>query len=188
MARSLSPQMASDIRASELEIYLAVEMFFSDTNVTRAWSGLGTINIGGNPYTGVGDLGQIGPITETTELKNTGVTIGLSGIPLTAISNALLQDYQGRPCNIYIGTGNAASQTINTPYKIFGGQIDTMQIEETAETATISVKVESRLLEFNRPKETLYTDADQQDRYPGDRFFEYVPSLQEKEILWGRTA
>jgi hypothetical protein len=27
-----------------------------------------------------------------------------------------------------------------------------------------------------------YTDADQQSEYQGDRFFEYVPALQEAEI------
>jgi hypothetical protein len=41
---------------------------------------------------------------------------------------------------------------------------------------------ESRLVDLERAEVRRYTDADQQAEYQGDRFFEYVPALQEAEI------
>ncbi len=41
---------------------------------------------------------------------------------------------------------------------------------------------ESRLVDLERAEVRRYTDADQQAEYPGDRFFEFVPALQEAEI------
>ena len=34
----------------------------------------------------------------------------------------------------------------------------------------------------------VYTDADQQADYPGDRGFEFVPALQTMSIPWGGNA
>ena len=46
----------------------------------------------------------------------------------------------------------------------------------------ISLTCESRLVDLERAEVRRYTDADQQAEYPGDRFFEFVPALQEAEI------
>jgi len=37
-----------------------------------------------------------------------------------------------------------------------------------------------------QPDTRRYTDADQQSRFPGDKGLEYVPSMQDKQIVWGR--
>ena len=37
-------------------------------------------------------------------------------------------------------------------------------------------------MDLERAEVRRYTDADQQAEYPGDRFFEFVPALQEAEI------
>ena len=37
-------------------------------------------------------------------------------------------------------------------------------------------------VDLERAEVRRYTDADQQAEYPGDRFFEFVPALQEAEI------
>jgi hypothetical protein len=37
-------------------------------------------------------------------------------------------------------------------------------------------------VDLERAEVRRYTDADQQAEYQGDRFFEYVPALQEAEI------
>ena len=187
MARTLSPQIAADIQKGVLKTFIAVELHFSDTNIIRAWNGVGTIPINGNDYVGVGQFGSIGPVKETTDLKAEGMTFTLSGLPNTAISNALRQDYQRRPCSVYFGTLNERRQIVGDAYKIFGGLTDRMFIKRTGDTAAIAVRVESRLSDFQTPRETIYSDVDQQNRFPGDRGFEYIPSLQDREILWGRT-
>jgi hypothetical protein len=46
----------------------------------------------------------------------------------------------------------------------------------------VTLSCESRLVDLERAEVRRYTDADQQGEHPGDRFFEFVPALQEAEI------
>jgi hypothetical protein len=43
------------------------------------------------------------------------------------------------------------------------------------------------LVEMNVAKDRRYTNEDAQLEHPGDRGFEFVPSLQEVVLYWGRT-
>ena len=63
-----------------------------------------------------------------------------------------------------------------------------MKIDEGAETASITLNVENRLIVFDRPKERRFTHEDQQNRFAGDLGFEFVPDLQDKEIIWGKKG
>jgi hypothetical protein len=63
-----------------------------------------------------------------------------------------------------------------------------MNISEESSTATISVTVENVLIKLERPVVRRFTNEDQKSRFPSDKGLEYVASLQDKEIFWGRTA
>jgi hypothetical protein len=60
-------------------------------------------------------------------------------------------------------------------------------MDEQAETATVSISYEGRLIDLERPRARRYTHDDQQIDFPGDRGFEYVPTLQEWNGVWGRS-
>lgn len=66
--------------------------------------------------------------------------------------------------------------------------MDVMQIDDSGETARITISVESKLIDLERSRERRYEDADQRIDWPSDRFFKFVPSIQDAEIVWGRTA
>ena len=53
--------------------------------------------------------------------------------------------------------------------------------------STVTLTAESRLRDLERVRTRRYTDADQQSRFPGDKGLEYVPSLQDKQLIWGRA-
>jgi len=63
-----------------------------------------------------------------------------------------------------------------------------MNIEEQAEAASISVTAENVLVKLERPVVRRFTNEDQKSRFPDDRGLEFVASLQDKEIFWGRRA
>jgi len=62
-----------------------------------------------------------------------------------------------------------------------------MNIDEGAETSTIALSVESKLIDLERGRVFRYTDANQKSRYPDDKGFEFVEDLQDKRFSWGRT-
>jgi len=184
MARSLTAAMVTEITATVLKPFIAVEIVF-ETDTTRVWSGIGTVTIGGETFYGVGTFGSISPIDETTENKATGVELQLSGIPPELIATALGENYQGNPCSIYLGALDESHTVIVDPYKIFSGKIDTMGIGEGPENATIRLSAESRMIDMTRSRVRRYTPEDQRVDYPLDKGLDYVSSLQEKPIKWG---
>lgn len=184
MARSLTAGMVTEITATVLKPFIAVEIVF-DTDTTRVWSGVGTVTIGGEIYYGVGTFGSIGPINETTENKAAGVELQLSGIPPEMIATALGENYQGNACSIYLGALDEDHTVIVDPYKIFSGKIDTMNIGEAADSATIRLTAESRMIDMTRSRIRRYTPEDQRVDYPSDKGLDYVSSLQETQVKWG---
>ena len=60
------------------------------------------------------------------------------------------------------------------PVEIFKARVNQMNIE-AGETATISLTVESRLVDWERRPVRRYNNADQQVAFSGDMGFEFVP-------------
>ena len=61
-----------------------------------------------------------------------------------------------------------------------------MAIEEDGQTATISLVVDSKMVELQRNRVRRYTNETLQAEYAGDTFFSYTSDLQDKEIVLGR--
>jgi hypothetical protein len=71
---------------------------------------------------------------------------------------------------------------------MFSGFMDVMTINEGADYSEIILTLENKLLQLERSRERRYTDADQKIDYPNDDGFEFVTTLQDKEIVWGRAG
>jgi len=208
VSRDLPTELATELLASEITPFFAVELFFQ-TSTLRFWSGLGEQTIDGDTYVGSGNMLAISTIDETSEIAAKGATLTLSGIPSNLISLALSEPYQGRKCKIYFGATDARGEfllledgsfvlnedgsaisvspdTESVMAEIFTGYIDQMNIDEGAETSTIAVGVESRLIDLQRPRVRRYTHESQKSRFPNDLGFQFVNDLQDKKFAWGR--
>lgn len=183
MARTLTASVSAASTATEVSPFLAVDLDF-DSGSLYLWSGYGDLVIGAKTYLGAGNLLSVSTIEETSELEARGATISLSGIPSEYLAVALAEPFQGRPCRIYFGVTSNPSQYV----EIFSGEIDQMPIEEGPETSVISLNVENIMVKFERPVVLRLTKEDQESRFPNDKGLNYVASLQDKEIFWGRTA
>ena len=64
--------------------------------------------------------------------------------------------------------------------------MDTMPIEVGAQ-ASIQLTVESRLVDWERPRDRRFNHPDQIAEYPDDKGLEYVAQMAEKELVWGRA-
>jgi len=185
MSRDLTTAVINQIDATELQPFLLFRGEFA-TGVVRAWSGIGNLSWDGQTWVGTGSLLQVSSIEEAGETVANGATITLSGVPLELISLALSSARQGSQGKIYLGFLSAGSVVVD-PVLVFEGKLDVPVIEENGETGTIAIAYESRLIDLQKPRESRYTDQDQQRAYPGDLGFEFVPSLQEKSLIWGRA-
>lgn len=185
MARNISTELQNAAAANVVEPLILVEAEF-DSYDLRMWSGLGDLTWDAKTWTGGGSLLTIDAIEETVEVKAVGTRVTLSGIPSELLSLALQEDYQGRTLRVYIGAFVNGSIVAN-PVVIFSGRMDIMTITESGTTSSIEVTVENRLIDFERTKERRYTSEDQKIDYPNDKGFEFVSSIQDVEIVWGRS-
>lgn len=144
-----------------------------------------TMTWAGEDWLGVGGLGSIGGIEETSELQVNGVELSLSGINPDLVPVALTEPYQGRPCRIWLGFLAETYTLIADPMLIFAGRLDQMSIE-LGEVAAIRVTAKSRLADWERPRIQRYTDASQRMLWSNDRGLEGVTAAANVEIVWGR--
>jgi hypothetical protein len=141
-----------------------------------------------NTFTGLGDLLNISAIGESDQLEAIGAQVQVTGIKSSIISAALGANYTNRNAAIYFGTFDSSKNVIADVYTLFKGKMDIMKIDEQAETSTITINLENRLIAFDRPKERRFTNEDQLQRFTGDKGLEFVPDLQDKEIVWGQST
>jgi hypothetical protein len=181
MSRDIATVIANALDDDVIEPFFAVDLGF-DSGTLRLWTGIGTRAINGEDYIGAGNFLQISDMQETSEIQAAGATLTLSGIPSELLSLALTEPYQQRPARIYFGlVGSEADMA-----EVFTARMDQMTIEEGPETCIIQLTVENVLVDLERPRVLRYTNNDQQSRFPGDRGFEFVETIQNREIFWGR--
>lgn len=80
------------------------------------------------------------------------------------------------------------AETLSTyAFELFSGLMDVMSINQSGDTATIQLTIESKLITLQKPNIRRYTSENHKLRHSTDTFFDFVSSLQDKEIAWGRT-
>jgi hypothetical protein len=60
------------------------------------------------------------------------------------------------------------------------------EITDNATTCTLTLSYESRLIDLTIARNWRYISESQQVLHPGDRGFDYVTTIQDKQITWGR--
>jgi hypothetical protein len=186
MPRAMTADYLAAIQSAALRPALFVEANFTSGPI-YVWSGVGPIIWGGKTWTGLGSLGNVSMIEEGAIVEAKGITLTLSGIDPTMLTGILDEFQVGLPAIVSLGLFDAAGALIADPVGCFVGQMDQPTLDVTGTSATISINCESRLIEMNVAVDRRYTNEDQQRDYPGDRGFEFVNSIQEAQIYWGRT-
>lgn len=151
------------------------------------WSGRGSVTWNGHTWLGVGTMGSIAPVEEGSTVEARGTTLTLSGIDVTVLGDSLTDLRQGLPVTVWFALFDDTLALIPNPVIAFQGRMDQPTISHDGQTCTIQINCESRLMDLNTPAERRYTNEDQQRDYPNDRGFEFVNSIQEVTIYWGRV-
>lgn len=205
--RNLTPQMSAELSANSVNAVVMAEAYF-DSSTLRMWTGYGSLMWGDKEFFGGGNFIGISPIDETQDTVAKGIVASLNGISSTIISLSLNERCRGRPFRLYLGAvdtkqyvatedspGRVAledgtgyvlleNQFIDSPYRIFSGIMDTMEFSDNGATADIRLSVENILITGQRSKIRRYTLEDQKKFYPADRGLDFIPQLQDKEIVW----
>lgn len=181
-----TPAFIAALAQSIIRPAIFVQATFA-TATLYLWTGRGNVSWNGHTWTGVGTLGTVSTIEEGSTVEARGITLTMSGLDATALSDVLNEVQQGLPALVYLGLFDENLALIPNPVTAFAGRMDQPTIDVDGTTATISIACESRLMDMNTPAERRYTNEDQQREYPNDQGFSFVNGIQEVTIYWGRT-
>ena len=184
--QGLDSSIVNRLGADEQALFFAVKAEF-DIGDVRIWSGIDDITINSESYTGAGTLLALGNIEEGLELKTNGMTVSLSGMDATVLNYALTQNYQNRNITIFLGYLMGGTGEVAGTLTLFKGRMTTLTINDTPEGSTVIIDAENRLIDLDRPSNLRYTKESQNFLHNGDRGFDRVASLQDKEIVWGKS-
>lgn len=179
MARGLDANLALALAAAHVTSFLLIEMGF-DGGTQYLTSLPHDVDYGGHTWLSAQAVGSIEPITETAAGAQ-GLAFTLSGVPVSAIAGALSTPVQGRPVNVSLVVLDGA--TFRVDPSVWSGNFDVMTIDDSSEPV-IRVTAEHAMIAWSQPSGLLFSDADQQRLYPGDKFFEYAAQMSQATITW----
>jgi len=187
MTRSSTTAFNNAIAADNVDPFFAVKLEF-ESGTTRLWTGVGDIAFeagsGSETFTGAGDLATVSAVEETNDIESSNASFSLSGINSSLLSLALSENYQGKDATLYLGLLSSGA-VIADPYILFRGKMDTMDIVDSGETASIQVKAQNRLVALQKAKPRRFTQEDQKLVDSTDIGLAFVNDLQDKTITWG---
>lgn len=187
MARGLTSAAIAAVTSETPVRTVAIELDFP-SGFVRINGSPADIVLGGNTFLGVGGLGAITTIEESAELRSFDLSVQLSGIPRDSIALALAEAYQGRRGSVWeVPLSPTTYQPLADPILFFRGRMDQLDIR-IGDTATVSVRLQNRLADWDRPKLRRYTDEDQRRVHPGDLGLRFVAATVEKQLLWPAKA
>lgn len=177
-----------------------VSMHFA-SETWRLWGGYDLLQTkDGSEWKALGHLGSISGIEQAMDGRAPEATMTLSGVTPEIIKLArddFATEARNRLVRVWLqffGVDDEADpdnqRCLDDPYPIWAGRMLRPGFtfdrggEAEGDEATVSVTLESIFTARSRPNFALYTDSDQQARFPGDRGFEYVGSLVNKVLTW----
>ena len=181
--RNLSLDAQTQLEAASTRPIFLVSCGFVNETV-YLWSGVGTLSWNGQNWQGVGTLGTISAIAETSDTQAQGITLTLSGIPSNLLTDALSNMSPSKTATIYLGFLTATGTLVNAPIPVYRGLMDQPEINLATETSSITIAVENRLSDLQRARGGRYTEQDQRARHPNDGGLKYVSWLTDQFLNW----
>lgn len=171
---------------------MLVEFQFA-SGTERVWTGVRDLTSGGFTWFGIGKLNaRVGGLQDTLSDESSDIELSVSGADLTdsIAVKALSEDrseYIGRLVRLWLQFFDDEFQNLDSPYPFKAGLMDAPEIDRVPNqgggwTRTIRITASNIFYGRSSPKYAFWTDADQQQRFPGDKGLERVPELQRKVI------
>lgn len=186
MPRSMDPLLLAAISGGEVQLAHLVQVTFR-SKTSYAWTGVGDLVWNGNTFLGVGSLGSFGDYKEGIDLRADGSSLLLSGIDPEWLGEALNDIWLGAPAFRWVAAIQPGTRTlIGEPYLLFSGQVDKPSVDSGPNKITISIPLETRLINGARANNRRYTTNDQHSNgYPDDTGFNWVEPLNCIALNWG---
>ncbi len=166
-----------------------------DSETMYVWNGDYNLNVNSIEYLPLHGLAKIDGLGMNSTIQSEAITIevsALAGQEADFLSLALEESQEANQKLITISMlfFDDDWQPIGNPVPIFFGFMQPPKISETASsdeigsTQTITITAENAFFNRSRPAYGLYSDRDQQKRFPGDHFLQFASLLRDKTFVY----
>ncbi len=197
MPRVMSSAMQAAFAGSVLRPQMLCTINFRSGPV-NVWSGMVPLTWNGVTFTGLGDLGSVQTIEESSAVQAQPVSLGLSGIPATTVGDVLNEIEIFAPMSLYLALFDDTGALIPDPIQIYAGLVDQPKLIDDPASPKVTIACQNIFVDLNRNVARRYTQQDQEwdistvlaslglPASTSDTGFRFVPGLQEENTFWGR--
>jgi hypothetical protein len=144
---------------------------------------------GGNLYSPLGTFAGITDLTETTDITSQQLQFTLSGVDSGLLNTTLGEAYHGRNATLSVGYLDPVNwELVAAPETIWEGLMDVLTIKANANSSSITLSCENRLMLWNDASGWLYTQDHQRLIDSTDNFLDQVTSIATKTVVWGNSG
>lgn len=169
-----------------------IELDFGGGTV-RYTTNVQDIESGGYTYTGYGSLVDVANMTESEDASAQKIVLTFALVNPTMLAATIgnVETYRRRPVRLYLQLVDATYQPVGAKLWRWSGYMEPVRVPRTARrgqggsTGRIELPCSRAGLSRARGAQGLrLSDAQQRQRYPGDRCYEYIATLIEQPTTW----
>lgn len=155
--------------------FLSATVYVSSLGQTVTW--------GGHDWIGLGAIGGITPLEESSGTNASALTFTLNLAQIEWLTLAIgdTSEYRGRNAKLYFCPLDVQFRLIDTPIACWRGTMDTMTSsidgKRGESTGRISLKCETSAYGLKRKSSLRINAAQQKQRYPLDTGLDYITDL-----------
>lgn len=183
------PSVVREIAAGNRVAAAMLFEFEFQSGTQRYSDGKGRLQIDGEEWLGLGEMLSVSGLEQSVGMSAPQATFTLSGVDAFLLNVAAngSSEATGRPCCVYVQFLKPDGTPLDNKIALWPGIMDTVALSAGVGRQTISLTAETLFVDRVRAPWGLQTDTDQQARWPGDRGFEFTPSLIFKTVNWLRA-
>ena len=187
MARTLTTAVKNELATNNISpIHLLTIGFSTPENITDCIFDI-TSSVSGSSvtYTSSAFLLDTTSFEEQTDISKTSLTINLSAVDTSFVSVVLGENIVNDSVKIFRGLLDSSNSLIADPILLYEGNIDTFQISESKNNASVSLTVVSHWADFEKKSGRRTNNISQQRFFSSDVGMDFS-SQTVLDLKWGR--
>lgn len=189
IASSLQTKLAarSVFAADLIELHLSTPLYFTSTNIDIDFDSDTAPTTGSNTYLAQGQFLFFSNITESSDLRVGQIDMTFTAVDTTTVALLINNEFMNKRVVIYRAVlDNEYNFTSDDVFTVFDGNIMGYSINETNETATVTITVASQFADFERTNGRKTNPASQQIHFANDKGMDFSAQIV-KDLKWGRA-
>ena len=172
MSRGLSSSIKTELaKGSFIMAHLVDLEFNADYYYTDFSSDIEYDSIN---YVANGFLQKIGSISESTGLTTGSLSVTLSGVNQSMISELLNYGHIHRKVTVKRAFINSSTNALIESISIYSGRVESMEIADSDKTSIINLRVANHWSDFGRMSGRMTNSSSQGQFFPNDKGFDFI--------------